>query len=193
MPRQDRKPATRRRIVAAALAEFAEHGFERARMEGVAQRAGVAHGTVYVHFSSKPQLFRAVVEHVADDFFGVVAGFADAPGATFMDVVDGQLAYLKERPEVDAVLSSLRGVDSVGEVREGTRIVDGRLVELWRRWIARAAPGPVSANLARLVSAAVTGVLAARFTDADLDVHAVLAEFGPLVETGLSASLANGR
>ena len=180
--RRDPKTATRRRILEAALREFAERGLERARMAVVGRRAGVANGTVYWHFETKPRLFRAVVEHAVEGLFADVARFAEVPGATFMDVVEHQLRYLEGHPEVDAVLSSLHGGHPLDEVREVTRTVDGRVVELWRRWIAQAAGGPVPENLARLVAVVVAGVLSTRSVDAGVDVRAVLAEFGLLVE-----------
>jgi TetR/AcrR family transcriptional regulator, repressor of fatR-cypB operon len=45
-----------RDILAAALHEVAEHGLAALSMEGVARRAGVATGTVYVYFRSKEAL-----------------------------------------------------------------------------------------------------------------------------------------
>ena len=53
----DRKHAA---IVEAAVAEFSAHGFDAARMDSVADRAGVSKRTVYNHFASKEQLFRAI-------------------------------------------------------------------------------------------------------------------------------------
>lgn len=48
-------------IVAAALESFAAHGFANTRLEDVAARAGVSKGTVYLYFSGKEDLFKAVV------------------------------------------------------------------------------------------------------------------------------------
>ncbi|MEM1301446.1 MAG: TetR/AcrR family transcriptional regulator [Pseudomonadota bacterium] len=63
------KPKTRRRkaarpgeIVEAGLAEFAQHGFERARLDRIAKRAGIAKGTIYLYFPSKEALFTAAIE-----------------------------------------------------------------------------------------------------------------------------------
>ena len=48
------EPETRRQaILDAALAVFAERGFEAARLEDVAARAGVAKGTLYLYFRDK--------------------------------------------------------------------------------------------------------------------------------------------
>jgi AcrR family transcriptional regulator len=49
-------------ILDAALDLFVEKGFSAARMEEIAQRAGVTKGTVYLYYDSKDALFRAVVQ-----------------------------------------------------------------------------------------------------------------------------------
>jgi AcrR family transcriptional regulator len=48
-------------ILDAALSEFAEHGFEGARMEDVARQARVSKGTVYLYYPTKQALFEALV------------------------------------------------------------------------------------------------------------------------------------
>ncbi len=54
--RQDRKTATRARVLTAARALFAEHGFEGTTMKAVAERADVAVGTLFVHVPDKAAL-----------------------------------------------------------------------------------------------------------------------------------------
>ena len=51
----------RRRILEAALEEFALRGFGAARMEDVARRAGVGKGTLYLYFDDKESLFEGLV------------------------------------------------------------------------------------------------------------------------------------
>jgi AcrR family transcriptional regulator len=51
----------RQAILEAALQEFAEKGFAAARLEDVAQRAGVAKGTIYLLCKDKQDLFQQVV------------------------------------------------------------------------------------------------------------------------------------
>jgi AcrR family transcriptional regulator len=51
-------------IVSAALAEFSEKGFAATRMEDVARRAGVAKGTIYLHFKDKQALFEGILLQV---------------------------------------------------------------------------------------------------------------------------------
>ncbi len=48
-------------ILDAALAEFASHGFEGARVEDIARHARVSKGTVYLYYPTKQALFEALV------------------------------------------------------------------------------------------------------------------------------------
>ncbi|SRR5579871_561708 len=59
--RARRKDARPGELIEAALDVFAERGFAGARLEDIAQRAGVTKGTVYLYFRSKEELFEAAV------------------------------------------------------------------------------------------------------------------------------------
>ena len=61
--RQRRKETRPIELIDAALALFVEKGFAATRSEEVAQRAGVAKGTLYLYYPSKEELFKAVVRH----------------------------------------------------------------------------------------------------------------------------------
>jgi len=61
-PRWRRLPGERpSQIIDAALEAFSEHGFAAARLDDIARRAGVSKGTIYLYFTSKEELFKAVV------------------------------------------------------------------------------------------------------------------------------------
>ena len=59
--RERRKDARPGELLAAALDLFVEKGFAATRAEEVAKRAGVSKGTLFLYFSSKEELFKAVV------------------------------------------------------------------------------------------------------------------------------------
>ncbi|MEZ4220336.1 MAG: TetR/AcrR family transcriptional regulator [Polyangiaceae bacterium] len=67
MPRIDAsaKRETHRRLLEAAASHFARRGLERANLDEVVRAAGVAKGTLYNYFSSKEELFFAVIEEGA--------------------------------------------------------------------------------------------------------------------------------
>ncbi len=60
----------RDRIVWAAKRVFLEMGLDAASMDDVAARAGTTKPTVYAHFKSKDELFRAVVDLIKRLFLG---------------------------------------------------------------------------------------------------------------------------
>ena len=53
-------------ILRAALLVFAKKGFYDATMEDIAQKAGVAKGTLYLYFASKEELFSRMVVFISD-------------------------------------------------------------------------------------------------------------------------------
>lgn len=72
--------ARRRQILAAALSEFSEHGFEAARLDDIARRAKVAKGTLYIYFPDKQALFEALIRSATAPLLmdlGALAGRAD--------------------------------------------------------------------------------------------------------------------
>lgn len=62
-PRPQRDPVrTRAAILAAATAEFAEHGFSGARVDAIAARAGINKRMLYHYFGDKEALYLVVLE-----------------------------------------------------------------------------------------------------------------------------------
>ncbi|OPH82470.1 TetR family transcriptional regulator [Nitrobacter vulgaris] len=61
-PNRAARAAQRRAaIIAAGLDEFTARGFAATRLDDVAKRAGVAKGTIYLHFKDKEALFQELV------------------------------------------------------------------------------------------------------------------------------------
>lgn len=60
------RPGTRQRIVAAAVALFAEQGFDATSVTEVVARAGVAKGALYHHFASKDDLLYEVYRELVE-------------------------------------------------------------------------------------------------------------------------------
>ena len=157
----------------------------------------MANGTVFWHFETKSQLYLEAVELAADRFYGELGPLVI--GASFMQVIDNAVAFLRANPEIDVLLSSVRGEHPRPVVSEAARRVDVRAVAIWRRWIARsrtrgrlAMTADSDGNLARLIAATVSGVLATRFLDEEVDVRDVLADFGALIESAPVAQPVTG-
>jgi AcrR family transcriptional regulator len=60
---QQRSIETRASILNAAIAEFAERGFEAASIRAIADRLGLQHPLITYHYRSKDILWRAAAEH----------------------------------------------------------------------------------------------------------------------------------
>src|SRR5882672_5746559 len=59
--RERRKESRPSELLAAALELFVARGFAATRLDDVAARAGVSKGTLYLYFTGKNDLFKAVV------------------------------------------------------------------------------------------------------------------------------------
>lgn len=70
-------PERRQQIISAATEVFSRHGFQGATLRQLARRAGVSEAMIYHHFSSKEELYDAILEKKIQDrkhlFFPVEA------------------------------------------------------------------------------------------------------------------------
>lgn len=66
MPRKPNTHERRDQIVAGMLATIAEHGYEKASIQLIAERAGLAPGLVHYHFKNKEAILLALVESLAE-------------------------------------------------------------------------------------------------------------------------------
>src|SRR6478752_96240 len=65
-PKWRRRPEDRpQQIIEAALAVFGECGLANARLQEIADRAGVSKGTIYLYFPNKEELFREMIRQTA--------------------------------------------------------------------------------------------------------------------------------
>ncbi|MBY8339878.1 TetR/AcrR family transcriptional regulator [Streptomyces spinosirectus] len=99
VPKQDRSRATRQRLLEAAVACLAEHGWAGSTVAVVAERAGVSRGAAQHHFPTREDLFTAAVEYVAEErstairvlFPDGTAGDRRAVVAALVDLFTGPL------------------------------------------------------------------------------------------------------
>ncbi|NED14640.1 TetR/AcrR family transcriptional regulator [Streptomyces sp. SID9124] len=94
-PKQDRSRATRRRLLEAAVACLAEHGWAGSTVAVVAERAGVSRGAAQHHFPTREDLFTAAVEYVAEERSAALRAVPDqdraAVVAALVDLYTGPL------------------------------------------------------------------------------------------------------
>jgi AcrR family transcriptional regulator len=68
---------TRARLLAAGAAVFAARGVHAARVDDIVKGARTSHGTFYLYFQNKDELFRALAEQVAADLEALAARLPD--------------------------------------------------------------------------------------------------------------------
>ena len=87
LSREEKKQATRNRLIEAAAEVISRKGFDATSVDEVAEHAGLTKGAVYSNFASKEELFLAVIDRHVSQRSGAISGVVDA-GRTF----DEQLA-----------------------------------------------------------------------------------------------------
>jgi AcrR family transcriptional regulator len=127
MSREDNKADKRARIRDAAAALFRERGFEATTTQAVAERAGVAKGTVFLYAPSKPALvvlvFEERIARIADEAFASLDPGAPL-GAQLEHVLGRFFVAYAEDPELARIfVRELMFPD--GMVEERRRAVDG--------------------------------------------------------------------
>ena len=95
------KPGKRDEIVRAALELIAEHGFHDAPMALIANRAGVAAGTIYRYFENKDVLINELYREVEEKLYAVLLeGYATEKPVRerFLHLGTALLRYFIENP-----------------------------------------------------------------------------------------------
>lgn len=114
-PRTARGARTRARLVAAARTVFERDGFVDARLADITTEAGTAAGSFYTYFTSKDEIFAAVLEEVKEEMLHPqvrdVSG-ADDPIAV---IAAGNRAYLTSYQRNARLMRLLEQVAAIDE------------------------------------------------------------------------------
>ena len=70
----------RAQVIAAARERFSKHGLAGTTMDGIAQAAGVAKGTVYLYYKSKEDIFRQILDEDLAQFQDETVPLISGPG-----------------------------------------------------------------------------------------------------------------
>jgi AcrR family transcriptional regulator len=140
----------REAILDAAERAFGELGFADAKMTDVAERAGMAAGTLYNYFDSKESIFGALVEQRASEFMGALEAIAaeKRPAvAGLARITEATCEYIESHATMFMLFEQL-GCPSGAEARRGGPSYDRmrvRYLQVFRSALARA----VQAGLVR--------------------------------------------
>ena len=138
-----RSTARREAILAAALDEFSERGFEATRLDDVANRAGIAKGTIYLYFRDKESLFQELIRTMLTPLVGTIEaiGAADLPLSTvaghFVDVFMREVYDTRRKDVIRLMIAEGRRFPALAEFYY--REVLARIIAAVRAVLARAA------------------------------------------------------
>ena len=85
--RTERAAERRTAIIEAALDEFVARGFTATRLDDIAKRAGVAKGTIYLHFKDKESMFEELIRTALVPLIGRIAA-PPVTGGSVRDVIE---------------------------------------------------------------------------------------------------------
>ena len=151
--RKERSAARREAILAAALDEFSSRGFEAARLDDVAKRAGVAKGTIYLYFRDKESLFQELIRAMLTPLVGTIEalGAADVPinvlAERLVDVFVREVYETRRKDVIRLMIAEGRRFPKLAEFYY--REVLSRIIAAMRAILRRAAArGEVPESLA---------------------------------------------
>ncbi|WP_221359374.1 TetR family transcriptional regulator [Streptomyces beigongshangae] len=183
-------PATRDRILAAAREEFAERGFEKTSMRGIAKAADVDSALVHHYFGTKEQIFEASIE-VA------IGPLLSAPGTVAEGPLDGTGERLArfffgvwENPATRKALLAIVRSAVNNEVAAGVfrRLVSAQLL----RRVAAQLDVPDAELRAELAAAQLVGIAMLRYVIkveplASADPEQIIDRVSPMIQSHLTA------
>lgn len=89
------------RIVAAALREFSQHGYDGARIDRIAKRAGINKAMIYYHFKGKEKLYVRILSDTFKDIYGIVEGGIDDGSDALEDIYGFIEKYVDYMDSID--------------------------------------------------------------------------------------------
>ncbi len=101
----ERRAATRARVLDAAEALFAAHGYEATSTEAILEASAISRGALYHHFPTKQAVFEAVFQRVSDG--AIERALKSAPASSPLEsLVEACLGWLREarQPAVAAIV-----------------------------------------------------------------------------------------
>lgn len=140
-----RSASTRAKLVKAARALFARHGYAAVSTEQIVRRAGVTRGALYHQFPAKEDLFLAVYEQVDHELTTRIAAAVTDASTPLEAMRSGIRAFLDacRSPEVQRIA-----------------LIDGPSVLGWERWRESAQTTGLGMTEALITAAVEAGEIA---------------------------------
>jgi AcrR family transcriptional regulator len=110
-------------ILEAAFEEFAANGYESTRLDDVANRAGIAKGTIYLYFKNKELLFRTVLQdqigHIVRDCQEYAQESSIPTEDLIRELLSQQYSHLVQDPKACSIVRLL-----IAESRKFPQLAD---------------------------------------------------------------------
>lgn len=120
---------TREKIKLAALEEFVEKGYDGARMQEIADRAGANKAMIHYYFTSKDALFEAIIRETFEELFKLfeeVWHFDNLnPEELIPKIVHTHFQFIAEHPNLPRII--------IRELNSGNPIAEKVLTELFEQ------------------------------------------------------------
>jgi AcrR family transcriptional regulator len=177
--RAERQASTRAALLRSASHEICEHGLDGASIDHIATEAGYTKGAFYANFTSKEDLFLAML----DEKFGAEMARLEAALAGSGEAVDvartaadDLLSYIDRDPEwprlyQEFAVHAARNDAFRVQFAARQRAVRERMAELFARWTAALGIEPIlpHADVAAMSFVMADGFLLDRIIDPELD------------------------
>ncbi|MDQ1037928.1 AcrR family transcriptional regulator [Streptomyces sp. V3I8] len=183
-------PAARDRILAAAREEFAERGFEKTSVRGIAKTADVDAALVHHYFGTKEQVFEAAIEVAIGPLLSAPGSVGEGP----LDGVGERLARfffgVWENPATRGALLAIVRSAVNNETAAGVfrRLISAQLL----RRVALQLDLPDAELRAELAAAQLVGIAMLRYVIkveplASADPEQIIARVSPVIQSHLTA------
>ena len=167
-----KRRSSREALIAAALREFTEQGYEAATVTGIAERAGVTTGALYAHFRGKLDLLlQALGIMPAGVLFERLAELAASPSPQVAHRLGEDLALAPEEAALlllDAIVAARRDEEVAKILREGLVAYENAVARATHAGVVLGLidPALVPSDLSRVLMLLVLGRLVVAVLDA---------------------------
>ncbi|MEV6107845.1 TetR family transcriptional regulator [Streptomyces sp. NPDC051940] len=182
-------PSTRERILTAARTEFAERGYDKASIRGIAKRAEVDPALVHHYFGPKEQVFESALEDAAQPALSIpdvmLSGPLDGAGERLTRFMFGVWENAFTREPLLAVIRSAMNNETAAAIFR--RMVVRNVLKR----VAPQLPGPNAELRAELAVAQLVGTAMLRYIIkveplASADVEELIRRLAPVVQHHLT-------
>ena len=157
-----RDPARVERIIETAAQLFGEFGYNDVRMEDIANRAGMAKGTLYLYFKDKDDLFLALILERMKHLFDrarVLAADDVSPETRLVNVVRDAFDYFRRQPYIFAAIQRLDNTGTASQI-QALRASRDRFLNLTAGIITQLIPpGQKTATTAEMSAKLLCGMM----------------------------------